>query len=110
MKLSRLAYACVMLVSLLPWPQTIPMLNAGSAEFRPFETEATVLVVAETWRQIRLDHKEIKGPGFSMAPMQMTFTVADPALLKGLKPGDHIRFRVSAEDKARIIEIKKLTK
>jgi Cu/Ag efflux protein CusF/plastocyanin len=45
-----------------------------------------------------LDHGEI--PGF-MAPMRhMSFLVADPALLAGLRPGQHVRFTVDAEQLA----------
>jgi Cu/Ag efflux protein CusF len=43
---------------------------------------------------LTVDHKDI--PGF-MAAMQMGYNVADPGLLKGLKPGDHIRFKIDPQ-------------
>ena len=44
-----------------------------------------------------------------MGQMEMPFSVSDPALLNGLKPGDRVHFRVSEEKKSRIVELKKLT-
>jgi Cu/Ag efflux protein CusF len=38
----------------------------------------------------------------------MPFSVADPALINGLKAGDRIHFRVSEEKKSRIVDIRKL--
>lgn len=45
-----------------------------------------------------LDHEEIKG---FMPPMQMPFPVAQPDLLKDLKPGDRVRFTVVAVGRMR---------
>jgi Cu/Ag efflux protein CusF len=43
-----------------------------------------------------------------MGAMEMPFSVADPALISGLKVGDRIHFRVSEEKKSHIIAIRKL--
>lgn len=108
MKLLPCSCLIVTLGGLLFWPRAIPLLYAGSAELRPYESEATVMAVEPDKGTVQLDHGPIKGPGFLMEAMQMTFTAEDPSLLKGLKPGDRIRFRVSGVNKSEIVELKKL--
>lgn len=110
MKVVRSSCLIVILGGLLFWPRAIPLLYAGSAESRPYESEATVMAVEPDKGTVQLDHGPIKGPGFLMEAMKMTFTAADPSLLNGLKPGDRIRFRVSEVNKSEIVELQKLSK
>jgi Cu/Ag efflux protein CusF len=42
--------------------------------------------------RVTLKHGEIKA--LEIPPMTMAYRVKDPALLEGLKPGDHVRFSV----------------
>jgi Cu/Ag efflux protein CusF len=81
-------------------------LQAG--EWAPYETEGTVLGIMADQGQILVDHEPIRAPGYFMGPMEMPFSVADPALINGLKVGDRIHFRVSEEKKSRILAIRKL--
>ncbi len=106
----RGAWIFAIVTSLLVWRLATPKLHAAAEEWGPFESEGTVLALQAEKGVIQLAHEPIQGPGFFMAPMQMPFTVADPALLNGLSPGDRVRFRVSEEQKSRIIELRKLTK
>jgi Cu/Ag efflux protein CusF len=85
---------------------TIPGLQAG--EWGPYESEGTVLGIMADQGLILLDHEPIRAPGYFMGPMEMPFSVSDPALINGLKAGDRIHFRVSEEKKSRIIDIRKL--
>ncbi len=84
----------------------IPGLQAG--EWGPYESEGTVVGIMADQGQILLDHEPIRAPGYFMGPMEMPFSVSDPALLNGLKAGDRIHFRVSEEKKSRIVAIRKL--
>ena len=52
--------------------------------------------------RLMIDHEEIKG---FMAPMVMSYLVADRALLRDLKRGDKVRFTIDA-DKRMIVDIK----
>ena len=54
--------------------------------------------------QIVVDHKEI--PGF-MAPMIMGYPVKPTKLLKGLKPGEKIRFTIDAKERT-IVKITRI--
>lgn len=96
-------------MSVCLWSIAAPGLQAGEG-LRPYETEGTVLAITPDQSFIVIDHDPIEGPGFFMGKMEMPFSVADPALLNGLKPGDRIRFRVSEEKKSRILELNKLSK
>ena len=96
----------IMLVSMLWAILPIPALQAG--EWGPFETEGTVLGLMADQGLILVDHEPIRAPGYFMGPMEMPFSVSDPALINGLKVGDRIHFRVSEEKKSRIVELKRL--
>jgi membrane fusion protein, copper/silver efflux system len=85
---------------------TIPGLQAG--EWGPYESEGMVLGIMADQGLILLDHEPIRAPGYFMGPMEMPFSVSDPALINGLKVGDRIHFRVSEEKKSRIVDIRKL--
>ena len=95
-----------MLISMLGAICTIPVLQAG--EWAPYETEGTVLGIMADQGLILVDHEPIRAPGYFMGPMEMPFSVSDPALINGLKAGDRIHFRVSEEKKSRIVDIRKL--
>ena len=99
---SRLILLASMLWAILP----ISALQAG--EWGPYETEGTVLGIMADQGLILVDHEPIRAPGYFMGPMEMPFSVSDPALINGLKVGDHIHFRVSEEKKSRIVGIRKL--
>jgi Cu/Ag efflux protein CusF len=79
-----------------------------AAEWGPYESEGTVVSVLTDQGQLLLDHEPIRAPGYFMGKMEMPFSVADPALIDGLKAGDRVHFRVSEDKKSRIVEIKKL--
>jgi Cu/Ag efflux protein CusF len=100
------AFSLIILGSLLWTIFTIPAIQAG--EWGPYESEGTVLSIMPDQGLILMDHEPIRAPGYFMGPMEMPFSVSDPALINGLKPGDRIHFRVSEEKKSRIVGIKKL--
>ena len=79
-----------------------------AGEWGPYESEGTVLGLMAVQGEILLDHEPIRAPGYFMGPMEMPFSVSDPALISGLKAGDRIHFRVSKEKKSRIVDIRKL--
>ena len=60
-----------------------------------------ILEVDQRDNQLVLDHEEIKG---FMPKMTMGYTVSSPDLLKGLKKGDRIKFKIAAAKEV-IIEI-----
>jgi len=66
--------------------------------------EGKVVAVVFEGEQIVIDHEEIKG---FMDAMTMGYKVSSTALLKGLKPGDRVRFTIDTEKHA-IIKIAKL--
>lgn len=53
--------------------------------------DGTVKKVDESAGKITLDHGPIKNLGMD-DPMSMVFKAADPAMLKGVKPGDKVTF------------------
>jgi len=57
----------------------------------PFEGKGTVIAVVPESREIVLDHEAIEG---LMEAMTMGYPVASEALLKGLNPGDAVRFKI----------------
>ncbi|MFQ5920109.1 MAG: multicopper oxidase domain-containing protein [Thermoplasmata archaeon] len=69
--------------------------------------EGIGVVIAAEPRKSRLvvDHEEIKD---FMAPMIMSFQVADPGLLEGVEPGGKVRFTIDAEQRA-IVKISPVT-
>jgi Cu/Ag efflux protein CusF len=100
-------YGTIMLAITLWAIYTVPGLQAG--EWGPYESEGTVLAIMADQGLILLDHEPIRAPGYFMGPMEMPFSVSDPALINGLKAGDRIHFRVSEEKKSRIVDIRKLS-
>ena len=71
-----------------------------------FRGEGTVILADMRKSQIVVDHKEILG---FMAEMIMGYPVKPARLLKGLKPGDRIRFTIDDEQKA-IVKITRMEK
>jgi Cu/Ag efflux protein CusF len=66
--------------------------------------EGKIIALVSGSLQIVVDHEEIKG---FMDAMTMGYNVNSPSLLKGLKPGDKIRFTIDTEKRA-ITKIEKL--
>jgi Cu/Ag efflux protein CusF len=102
----RVTSGRIFAVSMLWAIFAISGLHAG--EWAPYETEGTVLGIMADQGLILVDHEPIRAPGYFMGPMEMPFSVADPALINGLSVGDRIHFRVSEEKKSRIVAIRKL--
>jgi protein SCO1/2 len=70
-----------------------------------FDGEGVVTGVEPALRQLGVDHEEIPG---LMPAMSMNFDVADPALLEGLEPGQHIHFRLSFDGRVyRIVAVER---
>jgi Cu/Ag efflux protein CusF len=56
--------------------------------------------------KVTLKHEEI--PNLQMEAMTMAYPVKDPAMLKGLKPGDKVKFEAEeVNGQANVVEIKK---
>jgi Cu/Ag efflux protein CusF len=56
---------------------------------------------------VTLDHDEV--PNLQMAAMLMAWTVKDRAMLKGLKPGDKVKFKAEDVDgEPKVVEIEKV--
>jgi Cu/Ag efflux protein CusF len=70
----------------------------------PFEGKGTVVAVVPESGQIVLDHEEIKG---LMGAMTMGYPVASDALLKGLNPGDAVKFKIDPTDQ-KIIAVERV--
>jgi Cu/Ag efflux protein CusF len=98
------------LSGLLLWLCAARTLHAGSQQWPPYESEGTVIGVLPDQGLLLLDHEPIQAPGFLMGQMEMPFSVSEPALLNGLKPGDRVHFRVSDLKKSQIVELRKVTK
>jgi Cu/Ag efflux protein CusF len=79
-----------------------------AGEWGPYESEGTVVSIVADQGLILLDHEPIRAPGYFMGKMEMPFSVADLALINGLKVGDRIHFRVSKAKKSYIVELRKL--
>ncbi len=81
-----------------PAPSTI----AAAAAQRLFESVGVIVAVEPRKSRIILTHEEIKG---FMAPMvEMSFSVTPATLLRGLKPGESVRFTIDA-DKRVIVDV-----
>lgn len=70
------------------------------------EGQGKVIAVTPEKQQIVLEHGEIKG---FMDAMTMGYKVSSTALLKGLKPGDAVRFSIDPK-KSTIVKIGKVEK
>ena len=76
--------------------------NEALAGKRLFEGVGVIVAVEPRKRRLVLNHEEIKG---FMAPMvEMSFIVTPATLLRGLKPGDNVRFKIDA-DKRVIVDV-----
>jgi Cu/Ag efflux protein CusF len=63
----------------------------GAGKDGAHRAEGVVQGVDAAAQQVTIEHGEIPG---LMRAMTMTFDVADPALLRGIEPGDGVRFAV----------------
>ena len=63
-----------------------------------FESRGKVIALVPAKSQIVVGHEEIKGYMKAM-PMGMGYAVESVELLKGLEPGDAIRFKIDAAKK-----------
>lgn len=90
--------------------QELVDLSAYMASLRPkgvpkFVTgEGKVIALVSGSHQVVVDHEEIRG---FMDAMVMGYNVDSPSLLKGLKPGDKIRFTIDTGKRA-ITKVEKL--
>jgi len=71
-----------------------------------FEGTGTVIAIVTESGQIVLDHGEIKG---LMGAMTMGYPVGSEDLLKGLAPGDAVRFKIDATGQ-KLIAVERLSK
>lgn len=81
-------------------------MRMGTATEGIFEGVGEVLIVSQEKSLIVIDHKDIKG---YHPTMTMRYPVEPKTLLKGLKPGDRIKFKIDAAKK-KIVAIERLTK
>jgi len=79
-----------------------------AGEWGPYESEGVVVNILADQGLLLLDHEPIRAPGYFMGKMEMPFSIAEPALINGLKVGDRIHFRVSEAKKSLIVELQKL--
>ena len=63
----------------------------GAGNGGAHRAEGVVQAVDAAAKQVTIEHGEIPG---LMRAMTMTFEVADAALLRGIEPGDGVRFAV----------------
>ncbi|HZA53561.1 MAG TPA: copper-binding protein [Candidatus Udaeobacter sp.] len=68
------------------------------------EGKGKVIAVTQEKQELVLEHEAIKG---FMDAMTMGYKVNSPSLLKGLKPGDQVRFTID-KDKSVITKITKV--
>ena len=70
-------------------PAPAPVAAAG--ETRLLDGVGVVIVTVPRMGRLVVDHEAIEG---FMGPMEMSYPVADAALLQGLSPGDKIHFKI----------------
>ena len=80
-----------------PAPETPP-----PEPVRLFEGIGVVVAVDPRKNRLVLTHGEIKG--FMAAMVEMSFMVTPATLLKGIEPGDKVRFTIDA-DKRAIVDV-----
>jgi Cu/Ag efflux protein CusF len=84
----------------------IAVTTAYGDERRP-AVNGVVAEVDQAAGTVTLDHEEI--PNLQMAAMTMAWTVKDRAMLKGLKPGDKVKFEAEDVDgQPKVVEIEKV--
>jgi Cu/Ag efflux protein CusF len=71
-----------------------------------FEGEGKIIAIVPDKGQIVLEHEEIKG---FMGAMTMGYPVESMALMKGLKSGDAVKFKIDAA-KGRLIAVEHMEK
>lgn len=95
MKIRTMAFAALCaLAATVAWAQKKDdhsAHHAGAGAPTPALAEGEVRKVDVAGRKITLKHGQI--PSIDMPPMTMVFAVKDPALLKGLKVGDRVKFQ-----------------
>ena len=83
----------------------MPMEKPAKAAPVPF-VKAEVSSVDAAKGSVTLNHEEI--PNMKMPPMTMAFDVADKKLLKGIKAGDKVRFKLeSVKGKALVTKLER---
>lgn len=95
MKLEKPIFAaCVALAAGLAMAQgmSMPMKPASGSPAALPQVDAEVRKLDTAKGTIVLRHKEI--PNMGMGPMTMQFDVADKKMLRGVKPGDKVKFTV----------------
>ena len=80
---------------------TVAMAHEG----RP-RVSGVVTKIDQSAGKVTLKHEAI--PNIQMEAMTMAYPVKDPAMLKGLKPGDKVKFEAEeVNGQANVVEIKK---
>jgi len=69
-----------------------------------FDGQGEIIAIVPPKHQVVLQHGEIKG---FMGPMTMGYAVASDQLMKDLKPGDKVSFKIDAAEK-KIVAIERL--
>lgn len=77
------------LCTALAFSAALSLLTPAFAQNAPLVT-GKVTKVDQSAGKVTIDHQRI--PNLDMPAMTMVFHAADPALLKTVKPGDHIKF------------------
>ncbi len=80
-------------------------MGGGKPAAGPFEGKGTVVAVVPESREIVLDHEAVEG---LMGAMTMGYPVASEDLLKGLNPGDAVKFKMDPAG-PKIIAIERLS-
>lgn len=76
--------------------QQMPMKEGMQMEMAKegvFEGQGKVIAIVAEKHQVVLQHGEIKG---FMGPMTMGYALESAELMKGLKPGDSVKFKIDA--------------
>ncbi len=89
-------------VSVRPRARALP----AAASIQNFEVKGQVRSVEADGKTVRIAHEDI--PGF-MPAMEMPFEVKEPAILRGIAPGDRVQFHlVVTKDDSWISSLKKI--
>ena len=84
------------------WITSLALVCATSAFAAPEWVRGEIIKLAPEKAQVTIKHEAIKSIG--MDAMTMPYKVANTAVLKGIKPGDVVRFTVTTKGDQYIVE------